>query len=88
MNQETFVAYRRYQYCLRQQKLQQGKTFRGYELVSISPHRRGFLKRKYSVYVVKNKIKKQVVYLVKIGDVLLQIYLNGLTIAPTTKDVT
>ena len=56
------------------------------ELVSISKQRR-FLKRKYSVYVTKKK-KKRVKYLVKIIKVLLLIYLNGTTIALTTKDVT
>ena len=55
------------------------------ELVSISKQRR-FLKRKYSVYVTKKK--KRVKYLVKIIKVLLLIYLNGTTIALTTKDIT
>ena len=60
----------------------------GPRLVSISPQRR-FLKCKGSVYVTKDKMKKiRVVYLVKIMEVLLPIYLNGTTIAPTTKDVT
>ena len=57
-------------------------------LVSISPQRR-FLKRKYSVYVTKDKIKKiSGLYLVKTMEALLPIYLNGTTIAPTTKNVT
>ena len=34
MNQETFLICRRYQYCLRQEKLQLGKTFGGYEPAS------------------------------------------------------
>ena len=60
----------------------------GPRLVSISPQRR-FLKCKGSVYVTKDKMKKiRVVYLVKIMEVLLPIYLNGTTIVPTTKDVT
>ena len=43
----------------------------------------------YSVYVTKDKIKKvRVVYLVKIIEVVLPIYLNGTAIAPTTKHVT
>ena len=28
---EKILIFRRYQYCLRQQKLQLGQTFRGYE---------------------------------------------------------
>ena len=47
------------------------------------------MKRKYSVYVTGDKMKKiRVVYLVKIMEVLLPIYLNGTAIALTTKDVT
>ena len=47
------------------------------------------MKRKYSVYVTRDKVKKiRVVHLVKIMKVLLAIYLNGTTIAPTIKDVT
>ena len=47
------------------------------------------MKRKYSVYVTRDKVKKiRVVHLVKIMKVLLPIYLNGTTIAPTIKDVT
>ena len=46
------------------------------------------MKRKYLVYVTRDKMKKiRVVYLVKIMEVLLPIYLNGTAIAPTTKDV-
>ena len=33
-NQETFLIYRRYQYCLRQQKIQLGETFCDYEPAS------------------------------------------------------
>ena len=58
-------------------------------LVSITPPRRRFMKRKYLVYVTRDKMKKiRVVYLVKIMEVLLPIYLNGTAITPTTKDVT
>ena len=47
------------------------------------------MKRRYSVYVTRDKMKKiRVVYLVKIMEVLLSIYLNGRAIAATTKDVT
>ena len=62
---------------------------KGPELVSISPQRRKFMKRKYSVYVTRGKMKKiRVVYLVKIMEVLLPIHLNLTAIAPTTKDAT
>ena len=62
---------------------------KGPGLVLISPQRRRFMKRKYSVYVTRDKMKKiRVVYLVKIMEVLLPVYLKGTAIAPTTKDVT
>ena len=58
-------------------------------LVSISPQRRRFMKCKYSVYVTIDKMKTiRVLSLVKIIEVLLQIYLNETAITPTTKDVT
>ena len=34
INQETLLIYRRYQYCLRQQKLQISETFHDYEPAS------------------------------------------------------
>ena len=47
------------------------------------------MKRKYSAYVTRDKTKKiRFVYLVKIMQVSLPIYLNGTAIALTTKDLT
>ena len=47
------------------------------------------MKRNYSVYVTRDKMKNiRFVYLVKIMQVLLSVYLNGTAIAATTKDVT
>ena len=47
------------------------------------------MKRKYLVYVTRDKMKKiRVVYLVKILEVLLPIHLNGTEIVLATKIVT
>ena len=47
------------------------------------------MKRKYSTYVTKTKMKEvRVVYIMQIIEVLLPVYLNGIITAPIIKDVT
>ena len=87
MNQEMFRVYKKYQYSLRQQKLQLGETFCDYEpasrLLSSDKIKQICNDSKAQDWFQyhhredkKQNEKIRVVYLVKNIEVLLPIYLN------------